>query len=351
MMINFGCRIPGRGMLGMTACATAFAVSLAVTSAQSQEFEWTYIETTTANGSQWTDALLTKLEEMSGGRIDTKVLYYGQHPFKPQDTFDVIQNRSGDFGREYGVLVSGVEPKIAAMDLTFMFSDISEVQTLLTDPKYADVANEILYDIVGKYNGTVLSTWGHPDVALMSDTIIDGPHALDGKRIRTFGSQLPTLIEELGGAPVSMPYGELSEALNRGILDGWVAGYAGSVDGALFESGGQKVTLWQNSPTQAWIWVNNDAFNELPEDLQAVVTEWGAWAQDYMINYQNAWLGRVVLEGTSKYGVTISPLDPQLRGQLREAMKPVWANWAESVEGGEEILARLETIHQELSEN
>ena len=350
-MMNFINQKPGKATRRFTLGAAALAITLGVAPAQAQEFEWTYIETTTANGSQWTPALLTKLEEMSDGRIDTKVLYYGQHPFKPQDTFDVIQNRSGDFGREYGVLVSGAEPKIAAIDLTFMFSEISEVQTLLTDPKYADIASEILYDIVGKYNGTVLGTWGHPDVALMSDTIVDSPTALEGKRIRTFGSQLPILIEELGGAPVSMPYGELSEALSRGIVDGWVAGYAGSVEGALFESGGQKVTLWQNSPVQAWIWVNNDAFSELPEDLQQVVTEWGVWAEDYMINYQNAWLGRVVLEGTSKYGVTISPLDPQLRAQLREAMKPAWANWAENVEGGADILAKLEAFHEEQSGN
>lgn len=300
----------------------------------------------------WVATTAAAIEEASGGRIQINVLHYGMHPYKPADTLDIMRDRSGDMGFEFNVLLGGVEPLLMAMELPFLLTSQDELYTLLDDPKYADLVKTTFTDILDKYNAFPLCTTGEAQPAVSADVFIDGWDCFKGKRIRTYGSEIPKVIEMLGGTPVAMPYGDVYEALHRGIIDGWVAGFASCVRAKFYEVGGKKVTLTQHSPQLHYIWVNKDAFNELPQDLQSIVLEVGREQTPIIREFLYALVGKAIFDGVNMYDIEFRGVSADFREELRDAMKPIWDSWAEKAgPGAAEIVESLDAFHRGVHED
>jgi TRAP-type mannitol/chloroaromatic compound transport system substrate-binding protein len=97
---------------------------------------------------------------------------------------------------------------------------------------------------------------------------------LKGFKIRMGSAALNEIFARMGASPVFMPGGEVYEATQRGIIDGFEY-VTPSVNWGM---GFQEVTKYMylstsRAPTDAQaLFVNQKAWDELPADLQAIVT-------------------------------------------------------------------------------
>jgi TRAP-type mannitol/chloroaromatic compound transport system substrate-binding protein len=93
-------------------------------------------------------------------------------------------------------------------------------------------------------------------------------------RIRSGGAASEVLMKQLGAATVQVPFGDIYQALERGLVDGMATGGGASVAQAL---SWDEVTNYHVTPAQGEtlliFLMNMDTWNSIPADLQKIVLD------------------------------------------------------------------------------
>lgn len=108
-----------------------------------------------------------------------------------------------------------------------------------------------------------------------------GTDALQGKRVRTVGNDLPDMLQVHGATPVSLTTGEMYEALDRGTVDFLTIPMRHMLAYDLHEVGSHvcgPIFVFANGHTTV---MNGDVWDELSDDQQAVLEEASAEAQTW----------------------------------------------------------------------
>lgn len=104
------------------------------------------------------------------------------------------------------------------------------------------------------------------------DENCDTVEALKGKKIRTFGADIPKAVEAIGAVPVSVGVGEVYEALQRGTLD-----YSFLNRGNILSNRLHEVGKYSCGPVMSitghLIVIGQDSWDRLPEDIQQIMLE------------------------------------------------------------------------------
>jgi len=126
---------------------------------------------------------------------------------------------------------------------------------------------------LARYNAKMLTVRPLSNYGFFCTTPIRTLEDFEGKRIRTYGTALPALVEALGGVPVSFVDVEMYEAMSNNILD-CTASDIGFVDSFQLQ---EVASYFIDVPLGAnWgqiIAMNLDKYNALPEDHKAVLEE------------------------------------------------------------------------------
>lgn len=95
---------------------------------------------------------------------------------------------------------------------------------------------------------------------------------LAGKKIRTFGSDIPKMMTAVGAVPLSMGAGEQYEALERGTLD---YGYVnlGNIETMRLNEPGPNMCGPSLAMVGHMIVINEDRWQSMPEDIRAIILE------------------------------------------------------------------------------
>lgn len=169
---------------------------------------------------------------------------------------------------------------------------------------------------------------------------------LKGLELRTSGAVTP-IMKALGAAPVGMPQSEVPEALQKGVVKGYVSSEETLLDFKYYEIC-KYGTDW--SPCIGCLFavvMNKDTWNSLPADVQKVIdnlsVEQSEWTGIYMDNHtlesikaaeENGWQ-RVVIadEEKAKWDALLQPLVDKYIADMKAKGLP-----------GEEFLARLAAL-------
>lgn len=104
------------------------------------------------------------------------------------------------------------------------------------------------------------------------DENCDTVEALKGKKIRTFGADIPKAIEAIGAVPVTVGVGEVYEALQRGTLD-----YSFLNRGNILSNRLHEVGKFSCGPVMSitghLIVIGQDSWDGLPEDIRQIFLE------------------------------------------------------------------------------
>jgi len=137
--------------------------------------------------------------------------------------------------------------------------------------------SELADEMIEGYNVQIVKNggWmGPPEAFLMTNIELNTVDDLDGIKIRGAGDAAE-ILSRLGAGMVMMPAGEVFEAMERGVVDAfevasptlnWDLGLQEAAD-YLYLSGARQP--YEYNP----FIVNQDRWNELPDDLKAIVSQ------------------------------------------------------------------------------
>ena len=163
------------------------------------------------------------------------------------------------------------------------------------------------------------------------DENCDSVDALAGKKIRSFGADIPKAVEAIGAVPVSVGVGDVYEALERGSLDYSFLNRGNILSNRLYEPG-----PYSCGPVMAIIGhlivINSDVFDSLSEEDQAVILEEADKAnQAYIDNIEKA--EDAAGEEIVAAGGTITPFPDEELAKWKEASPVLLQDWVNDMEG------------------
>lgn len=115
--------------------------------------------------------------------------------------------------------VSRDEPFFDGLDLIGLNPDYKSAREV--SEIYKDALDQRLQE---RFNAKVLGLWAFGPQVLFCKPEISGLADLKGKKVRVYSQSLAQFIESIGGTPVALNFGEVQQALARGVVDCAITG-------------------------------------------------------------------------------------------------------------------------------
>lgn len=275
------------------------------------------------SGSRHVEAYAKALKEWSGGKITMKIAY-GNSVAPPDEAAEALADGRLDFVYVYPLYEPSRYPANAAIaDASFLGEHSPVTGSLGSLAAYLEVgmsSPEIMQELEGEGVKTLLPYGPTSSLGLMCTQPRNALGELRGAQVRVSGAAHAKQAEALGMSPVSLPYSEIYQALQRGTIDcamgsGWSNRTLGIIPLAPHyaldsEVGFARIPFtlgfglakWQNLPlvAQQLIYDRLDVY--LKEMLNYIWSSMAA-AADEMV----------------KEGGTISQFEPDVDGPLKAA--------------------------------
>lgn len=172
-----------------------------------------------------------------------------------------------------------------------------------------------------------------------------------GVELRAAGT-LAEFLGLLGATPVAMPMSDVPEALQKGVIKGYLSSLEVLKDFNYAEYC-RYVTYLGFQVVSFAVVMNMDSWNRLPEDvkkvIEAMAEEQALWTGTYMDNY----IQEVVKWAKETYGVQFFDLPPQDIAKAKELSKPMIDKYIERAKAAgipaEEVLKDVISLRDSLA--
>ena len=240
-----------------------------------------------------------KIYERTKGRVKINVYATGVLT-PPARVYESIETGINDIGHHTGAYTAGLFPASDACFLPLPAANAWAFSRMSTD-FWSHFTLKELEKVLFFYAGTP-----GPYLLATIDKPVLKPEDLKGLKMRAIGPAVD-LMKMWGGTPVSLPMGEVYEALSRKVIDGGILPLEAIV-GFKF---GEHLKYATIAPVgvsfPGFVVMSLRKWNELPKDIQEVFTktneemkEWYATAWQYGdldgVKYFNGLPGRKFLE-------------------------------------------------------
>lgn len=236
---------------------------------------------------------------------------------------------------------AGIFPYVQVFDLPYLLRDDRVAETVLRGP-FVDVLRKKALESSGGMIRlmTIGNTGGWRNFANTKKTIKQ-PSDMEGMKIRTVVADLPQeLVKALGASPTPIPWPELFTSFQTGVVEGSKNGITDIMGMKFPDAGLQYMTLDGHAYMGALWWMNNDAYQGLPDDLKRVVSD-GFYA------LQQATFASPKRKSIQAYqdfvagGGTLYVPTPEEKAMFKEAAAPVYDWFNANVDGGKEVFDAL----------
>ncbi|MCR4629811.1 MAG: TRAP transporter substrate-binding protein [Clostridium sp.] len=237
-------------------------------------YKITYANTVADSNPQAINAkyMADRMKELSNGRIEMTV-FNNNKLGAFSDCFQQMQTPGGtvQMGDVSSASITQFSDLYTPFALPFLFS--SKEQSF----NYFD-KGETVKDIEQKFlesTGVRVLGYFYNDARALtnSKTAVKEPKDMSGLKLRVMTSDVYIkTFESLGAAPVSMQFSELFSALQQGAVDGQDNGLILSMDSKFNEVQKYYTDLGHVQDTSV-IFISEDFYQSLPEDLQKVVVQ------------------------------------------------------------------------------
>lgn len=256
--------------------------------------------------------------------------------FKPTQQWDAMRKGALDMAAFPVDYESG---KLPQLSITLMPCSVANVKQGLTW-RNKPIGKKI--EALMEQNGVKNLLWAWFDGGIGSKVKqIKVPSDVKGTKLRAAGKKFEFMMKEAGASITSMPSSETYHALSTGVLDTMMTSSASFVSYRLNE-----VLNYINAPRDYSIWymaenlgISMKTWNRLTPEQQKIFLETAEWMHENWI-YQNfKTLVDELIDVYTKSGVKIHYMnEAEFNEWLEFAKKTAWKNFAETVEGGEELL-------------
>lgn len=216
-------------------------------------------------------------------------------------------------------MYNGVRNKVADIGLSVMTYDPSKfpLMTIAELPHgfpNAKVASQVVFDLMQEYpqqafsDMKLITAFATEPAYIQSKEPIGSLADIKGKQLRISGALAP-LLSELGASPVGMSQSEAVEAMQTGVIEGYVSSREVLMDLKFAE----MAPYWTDYPLTVSTFaavMNIDTWNSLPPDVQKIIDElapeMAAWAGEYLDNHVKEAMDWAVTEHNLQV-VTLTP--------------------------------------------
>jgi TRAP-type C4-dicarboxylate transport system substrate-binding protein len=251
--------VVGLALIGALASAAASAETLLKMSSQ-----WTE-NTVTSEADRW---WASEIEQRTRGALKVKIFYAGALA-KANENLQLI--RSG------GVGLVNMSASYFGADLPLHTAPNSIPMAMSEVPQATLLVQRIMVEVPAldaeaKRNGVKALFFHHLNpYLLVCKAPVNGLADIKGKKIRTWGSDMPRMVQAAGGVPVTLGLAELYEGLSRGTVDCIPFSVDLMVSYKIFEVAKHvhDITLWLG-PTSG-VWMSRGVWDGLPAEHRDVV--------------------------------------------------------------------------------
>lgn len=241
--------------------------------------------------------------------------------------------------------VASVQIGMASRDDPFLEGiDLAGVATNVADQRKVMEAmrDEFDKEVQKRFNAKVLTLWPFGPQILFCKDPIEKLEDFKGKKIRTFTTSMATLVQGLGGSPVTLQYGEVYLALQRGVADCGVTAASAGNGGKWPEVTKYQIPLAVSNAMQGHF-INMDTWKQFsPEKQEALLKSFKKMENDMWDlataidkDATNCNTGQADCKEHTKYNMTLNPVTPeelaQIKGIVNRNVLPQWAKECNAV--------------------
>jgi len=223
----------------------------------------TVIQTKNVEKPFWTETIGKK----SNGKIIVEYEAQDVLGIKDFSMLRLTQAGVADFGASDISKMAGDDPVFEGCDLAGITTDLP------TARKACDAWRPIMQEHMAKsFNAKIVTLGNNPPIVFWCNTPISGVDGLKGKKIRVFNTTQSDFVAAVGGTSVTMAFGEVVPALQRGVVD---CALTGTLSGNT--AGWPEVTTHLFPLPVGWsiyyTAVNLDAWNKYAPEVQKFLEE------------------------------------------------------------------------------
>ena len=262
----------------------------------------------------------TMVGKMSGGRLEVKV--YGAGQLVPaMETFDAVSQGTAEMGHSSAYYWKG-KTRASAFFTSVPFGlNAQEMNGWLHYGGGMALWNELyepfnLVPLAAGNTGVQMAGWFNKEINSLAD--------LDGLKMRIPGIG-GEVMSRLGVEAVNIPGGELYTSMQTGVIDAteWVGPYNDLAFGFHQVAKYYYYPGWHEPGPTLELIVNKQAFNSLPEDLQAIIEGAARAINQDMLDDYTAHNYLALDELVNTHGVDVRPLPDEVLAELNRITQQV----------------------------
>ncbi len=285
-----------------------------------------------------------KVKAKLGGEVDFRI-YPAKSLFKPKEQWDAMRKGSLDMSLFPLDYASG---KVPQFSITLMPCSVSSMKQA---HKWGQTEVGKRIEKLAEKNGVKIMVWAWLNGGLGSNKrMIKTPADVPGLKMRAAGKKFEYMLKEAGASITSMPSSEIYHAMATGVLDSCMTSTGSFVTYRLYEQ-----IKFINIPRDYSIWymaeplcISLKTWNRLSAKQKKAFEEVAAEMTANWVEPKMSAATQTMIDAYSKAGVKIHYMTKAEFDQwLDLARKSSWKNFAETVEGGKELLdLALEAMSQ-----
>lgn len=224
----------------------------------------------TTAGSKVDQWFADEIEARTNGEVKIKI-FWSEGLAKSGEALELLQNGGLDMAAmSPGYFPAQLPLHVAPNSIPMKMDTVDQANTLMKRllaevPAYAEEAEA---------NGIKALFFHHLNpYLLVSREPITTVAQMEGKKMRTWGNDMPRMVQAAGGTPVTMMLPEIYEGLSRGVVDTAPFAVDLVVNYKIHEVAKHisEITLWEGP---SWgVWISTGAWDKLTDEQRTVVEE------------------------------------------------------------------------------
>jgi len=238
--------------------------------------------------------------------------------------FDVVTLRLAQVSRD--------EPFFLGPDIVGLSTDY-EVARKVVDA-YRDAFDKRLQE---RHGGKLLGIYPFGPQVVFCKVQISGLADLKGRKVRVYDQSLAKFIEKLGGIPVTIPFGETQQALERGVTDCAITGPSSANSAGWPEVTTHFMPIGFQIALNAYA-INLSKWNAMTPDQQAKLTaafrkfenELWVYSKELFDDASRCNVGKEPCKTVKKFAMKDVPVKAADEQMIRDALTAVsFPTWSE----------------------
>lgn len=283
--------------------------------------------------SKGAEAFAAYVKEKTGGKIDIATFPAGQLGGE-RSMAEQVQTGTLQIASITTAVLQNFVPEAAILDMPFIFPNRATAYATLDDPEF----QEKFFSYFPK-KGFIAIGWTENEIRDFTNNKrpVRTPEDIKGLKVRVMNSPVYLdTFKELGASPVGIPFPEIYNALQTGVIDAQENPILTTVL-MKFTEVTQYVTLTQHSITECVIIVSADYWESLSKENQQIFRDASKVAIDTnrTVNadlHNNLPKINISIDEYAKQAnVDIITLTPEEREKFRVAMSPVWDKYRKKI--------------------